>query len=132
MSFEALISKFSSFRAQIVAFITTVLVLTTLTLNLINQRSEKRITQQLDQYVQATVQSTEIAIRSTSEGKYLFDLVDPAKGGTLEVNPESIIRHILVIDSETREISDSTDRDDIKQKLKKPRSLTCQSGNSEI
>lgn len=117
MSFESVISKFSSFRAQIVAFITTVLVLTTLTLNLINQRSEKRITQQLDQYVQATVQSTEIAIRSTSEGKYLFDLVDPAKGGTLAVNPESIIRHILVIDSETREISDSTDRDDINQKL---------------
>lgn len=117
MSLESLTGKFSSFRAQVVAFITVVLVLTTLTLYLINQRAEKRITRQVDEYIEATVQATEVAIRSTSEGRYLFDLLDPAKGGTLPVNSESIIRHILVIDSNTSIISDSTDRGDIDQKL---------------
>src|SRR5262245_6552355 len=109
--------SFSSFRAQMVAFIGVTLVLTTIVLYLVNQRSERRITEQTDQYVQSTIQAVDLALRSTNEGKYLYKLVDPQLGGTLPVNSESIIRHILVVDSVTKEISDSTDEDDINEKL---------------
>ncbi|HKX27406.1 MAG TPA: ATP-binding protein [Blastocatellia bacterium] len=109
--------SFSSFRAQMVAFIGVTLVLTTIVLYLVNQRSERRITEQTEQYVQSTIQAVDLALRSTNEGKYLYKLVDPRLGGTLPVNSESIIRHILVVDSVTKEISDSTDEDDINQKL---------------
>ncbi len=112
-----LLKSFASFRAQMVAFIAGMLVLTTIVLYLVSQRSEKRITEQIDQYVQATIEATEIVLRSLNEGKYLYDLVDPKKGGTLAVNSESAIQHILVVDSLTKEISDSTDRSDIGQRL---------------
>lgn len=114
---NALLGRFSSFRAQMVLFVAGMLVLTTIALYLINARSEKRIAQQVDDYVQATTRATEIALRSLSEGTYLYDLVDPMKGGTLPVNAESIINHILVVDSQTREIFDSTNRLEIKQRL---------------
>lgn len=97
------------------SFIAGMLIITTITLYLINQRSERLITQQVAEYVQTTGQATEIALRSLSEGEYLIDLLDPKKGGTLPVNSESIIRRILVIDAVTNEISDSTDPEDIKQ-----------------
>ena len=115
--FDALLGRFSSFRAQMVLFVAGMLALTTLALYLINARSETRIAQQVDDYVQATTRATEIALRSLSEGTYLYDLVDPRKGGTLPVNAESIIRHILVVDSLTKEIFDSTNRQEIKQRL---------------
>jgi signal transduction histidine kinase len=110
-------NPFATFRAQLVAFIATMLVLATVVLSIFNQRSERRITEQVDDYVQATIQATEIALRSLAEAKYLADLVNPEQGGTLLVNSDSIIRHILVVDSVTKEIYDSTERNDIKKRL---------------
>lgn len=117
MKLAGLFKPVASFRAQMVAFIAGMLVLTTIVLYLVSQRSEKRITEQIDQYVQATIEATEVVLRSLNEGKYLYNLVDPGRGGTLAVNSESAIRHILVVDSVTKEISDSTDRNDIGQRL---------------
>jgi signal transduction histidine kinase len=112
MPFRTLFNPFASFRAQLVAFITCMLVLTTVVLYVFNRRSEQRITQQVDDYIQATIQATDIALRSLSEGRLLSKLVDPQQEGALEVNAESIIRHILIVDSVTKEISDSTDPQD--------------------
>lgn len=114
---DALLRVFSSFRAQMAAFVAGMLVLTTIALYIFNQRSEALITQQLDEYVQATKLSTEIAIRSLSEGLYLDDLVDPRQGGTLQVNSQSIIRYILVMNADTKEIIDSTGQDEVGTKL---------------
>jgi signal transduction histidine kinase len=114
---DAILRIFSSFRAQLAAFVAGMLVLTTLTLYYFNQRSEDLITQQLDEYIQATKLATEIAPRSLSEGLYLDDLVDPRKGGTLQVNSESIIRYIQVMDAGTKQIIDSTGPDEFGKKL---------------
>jgi signal transduction histidine kinase len=112
MPSRTLFNPFASFRAQLVAFITCMLVLTMVVLYLSSRRAEQRITQQVDDYVQATIQATEITLRSLSEGKFLSNLIDPRQGDALEVNAESIIRHILIVDSNTKEISDSTDPQD--------------------
>ncbi len=112
MPARTLFNPFASFRAQLVAFITCMLVLTTVVLYVSSRRAEQLITQQVDDYVQATIQATEITLRSLAQGKLLADLVDPKQEGALEVNAESIIRHILVVDSTTKEISDSTDSQD--------------------
>jgi signal transduction histidine kinase len=117
MPLRSWFNPFASFRAQLVAFIVAMLVLATVGLSFFNQRSERRITQQIDDYVQSTIQATEIALRSLAEAKYLADLVDPQLGGTLPVNSESIIRHILVVDSVTKEVVDSTERNDIGERL---------------
>jgi hypothetical protein len=63
-------------------------------------------------YVQATIAATDVALRSLSEGRFLSKMTDPQQGGTLEVNADSIIRHILIVDSATKEITDSTDSQD--------------------
>jgi signal transduction histidine kinase len=101
------------------AFIAGMLILTTFTLYVFNLRSEKLITQQMKDYVQATGLAVELALHALAESEDLYDLVDPNKAdplhkkATLPVNPDSIIRKILIIDSVTKVIDNSTDRNDI-------------------
>jgi signal transduction histidine kinase len=121
--FNELAKKFSSFRAQLIAFIAGMLILTTLTLNIFNKRSENLITQQMKDYVQATGQAVEIALHALAESEDLYDLVDPKKasdvhkGPTLQVNSDSIIRKILIMDSVTKMIDNSTDITDIESMI---------------
>jgi hypothetical protein len=49
MPSRTLFNRFASFRAQLVAFITCMLVLTTVVLYVTNRRSEQRIQQQVDE-----------------------------------------------------------------------------------
>jgi signal transduction histidine kinase len=114
MIFNELSKTFSSFRAQLMAFIAGMLILTTFTLYVFNLRSENLITQQMKDYVQATGQAVELALRSLAGDEFLYEMVDPNKGGTLQVNSESIIRKIVVIDSVTNVVDNSTDPNDIK------------------
>jgi signal transduction histidine kinase len=119
MIFDELSKSFSSFRAQLMAFIAGMLILTTFTLYVFNLRSEKFITQQIKDYVQATGQAVEIALHALAESENLYELVDPNKpdplhqGATLQVNSDSIIRRILIVDSTTNVIDNSTDPNDI-------------------
>jgi signal transduction histidine kinase len=119
MIFNELSKRFSSFRAQLIAFIAGMLILTTFTLYVFNKRSENLIAQQMKEYVQATGQAVELALHALAESEDLYVLVDPNKadplhkGATLEVNSDSIIRKILIIDSVTKVIDNSTDQNDI-------------------
>jgi signal transduction histidine kinase len=117
MIFNELSNRFSSFRAQLIAFIAGMLILTTITIYLFNLRSENLITSQLNDYIYETIRAVEISLRSLAEGEDLYDLIDPKKGGTLQVNSDSIIQRILVIDSETKVTDYSTDPDDIDKRV---------------
>ena len=116
---DSLLKTFSSFRSQMVAFIAGMMVLTTIALYLVNQRSEKRIAQQVEDYIHSTVQATDLVLRSLSEGKYLYEILPPRKDGKLPAGSysERIISNILVVDSGTKKIFDSTDRSDIGKPL---------------
>jgi signal transduction histidine kinase len=121
--FNELAKRFSSFRAQLIAFIAGMLILTTLTLSVFNRRSENIVTQQMKDYVQATGQAIEIALHALAESEDLYDLVDPKKAGDvhkgpiLQVNSDSIIRKILIMDSATKMIDNSTDINDIESMI---------------
>lgn len=110
-----ILKPISSFRGQLIAFITLMLLITALVISFINQRLERRTTGQVDEYFRSIILSTDIGYRSLAEGKYLFTMVNTGQPGSLTVDDNSIIRHILVIDAVTRKIIDSTDRKDIGQ-----------------
>ncbi len=114
MIFNEIAKTFSSFRSQLMAFIAGMLILTTFTLYVFNSRSENLITQQMKDYVQATGQAVELALRSLAGDEFLYEMIDPNRGGTLQVNADSIIRKIVVIDSLTGVMDNSTDQNDIK------------------
>ncbi len=117
MQLSALFKPLSSFRAQMVAFIVLILILTTVVLYLVNVRAERRITRQVDEYIHAITQATDIVYRSFSEGTYIYNIVNQPDSNSLAVNDESIIRHILVVESNGN-IFDSTDRNDLGQQFK--------------
>ncbi len=102
-----------SFRAQLVAFITAMLLLTALVISLINQRLERRTTGQVDEYFQAIILAIDLSYRSLAEGKNLYEIVNTGQPGSLPVDAESVIKHILIVDAQTKEIIDSTDKQDI-------------------
>jgi signal transduction histidine kinase len=118
MKFNELSKRLSSFRPQLIAFIVGMLILTTLTLYIVNKRTEKLLTQTMNDYVQATGNGIQIALHALAESEDLFDMVDPHTGGPLPVNSDSnsdiLIRKILIINSDTKVIDNSTDRNDIK------------------
>jgi signal transduction histidine kinase len=117
MIFNELSKRFSSFRAQLMAFIAGMLILTTITIYLFNLRSENLITRQLNDYIYETIRAVEVSLRSLAEGEDLYNLIDPKHGGTLQVDSDSIIQRILVIDSETKYTDYSTDPADIDKRV---------------
>jgi len=118
MKFNELSKRLSSFRAQLLAFIVGMLLLTIGTLYIFNLRTQKLLTQQMNDYVQATGQGIQIALHALAESEDLFDMVDPHTGRPFPVNSDSnsdaILRKILIIDSATNVVDNSTDRDDVK------------------
>lgn len=116
MLFRTLFKLLPSFRAQLVAFIAGMLLLTSLVISLLNQSLERRTTQVVDEYIRAIPQAIDLAYRSLSEGLNLYDLVNTADPASLPINSESVIRHILVVEANGN-IFDSTDKDDLDQKL---------------
>jgi signal transduction histidine kinase len=117
MIFNGLLKRFSTFRAQLMAFIAGMLILTTITIYLFNLRSENLITLQLNDYIYETIQAVEVSLRSLAEGEELYNLIDPKHGGTLQVDSDSIIQRILVIDSVTKVTDYSTDPADIDKRV---------------
>lgn len=116
MLFSTLTKLFPSFRAQLVAFIAGMLLLTSLVISLFNRRLEQRTTQVVDEYIRAIPQAIDLAYRSLSEGLNLYDLVNTGDPNSLPINSESVIRHILVVEANGN-IFDSTDKADVDQKL---------------
>lgn len=109
MKLAGLFKPFASFRAQMVAFIACTLIISSLVILLINQRLETRTTRQVNEYIQAITLATNVTFRSLSEGLFLYNLVNQPDG--LRIDPESIIRHILIVEPDGK-VYDSTDRQD--------------------
>lgn len=107
----------ASFRAQLVAFIAGMLLLTSLGILLLNQSLERRTTQVVGEYIQAIPQAIDLAYRSLSEGLDLYNLVNTSDPSSLPIDSESVIRHILVVEGNGN-IFDSTDKQDIGQQYK--------------
>ena len=60
---------FSSFRTQMVAFMTITLLVTALVLSLVNQRLERQMTSQVDEYIQAITLANDLVYQSFSSGR---------------------------------------------------------------
>lgn len=107
MPSHKLFKPLASFRAQLVAFIAGMLLLTSLVISLLNQRLEQRTTQVVDEYIRAIPQAIDIAYRSLNEGIFLYKLVAPYLPAGPPVDAQSAIRRILIVD-ENEIINDST------------------------
>jgi signal transduction histidine kinase len=115
-SINASLNPLSSFRAQMVLFIAAMLVLTTVALNLINQRLERRINRQVEEHIEQLTLAIDLALRSRQSKQFLFDFVPQESQGRLSVSRNNIVSHILVTDSRGN-ILDSTSPDEIGQSL---------------
>src|SRR5262249_47420222 len=104
----------SSFRAQMVAFIALMLVLTMAVISFYNQRLEERTTRVVNEYIREIPLATDLVYRSLSSGKNLYDLINQPDQSSLTVNSESSIRQIFIVDEEGK-IFDSTNQKDIEK-----------------
>lgn len=119
MNRNALFRPLASFRAQLIAFIVATLLLTALIISIVNQRLERRTTNQVDEYIRAITLANDVLYQSFPSDKYLYQLVNQAPGSdapSLAVNADSIIRRILVVD-ENGKIINSSERDELNQQL---------------
>jgi signal transduction histidine kinase len=112
MKLSGFLKSPSSFRAQMVAFITLMLVLTMAVIAYYNQRLEERTTRVVDEYIREIPLATDLVLRSLDNPSHLYDLVKQKDLNGLVINSESIIRHIFIVDEEGK-IFDSTDKKDI-------------------
>jgi signal transduction histidine kinase len=112
----ASINPLSSFRTQMVLFIAAMLLVTTVALNLINQRLERRINRQVEEHIEQLTLAIDLALRSRQSKQYLYDFVPQESQGRLQVGPDQIVSQILVTDS-NGEVIDSTSQEDLNKSL---------------
>lgn len=113
---DALPKPFTSFRAQMVAFIALMLIITTLVIFVINQIQEQRTTKVIGEYIRVIPEAIGLVNRSFSEGTYLYKLVNLPDPASMQINAESLIRQIVVVE-ENGNIFDSTDRNILHQRF---------------
>lgn len=92
------INRLSSFRAQMVLSIAAMLLVTTVALNLINQRLERQINSQVEEHIEQLTIAIDLALRSRQSKKWLYEFI--AEDGRLGISPDGIVRHILVTDED--------------------------------
>ncbi|MEP7274096.1 MAG: ATP-binding protein, partial [Acidobacteriota bacterium] len=109
-------NPFTTFRVQMVVFMTITLLVTILVLSLVNQRLERRTTSQVDEYIQAITLANDVVYQSFSSGTYLYELVNNPDRSSLVVNDKSIIRDILLVEEDGK-VYDSTERSEIGRQL---------------
>ncbi|MGH9802284.1 MAG: ATP-binding protein [Blastocatellia bacterium] len=107
---------FASFRAQMIAFIAAMLIVTMVVISLINQPLEKRTTEQVDEYIRAIPLATDLAFRTLNEGSFLYNQVNKP-GSNWKIDSDSIIRHIIITDKNGK-IIDSTNKQDLGRQIK--------------
>ncbi|MCI0387527.1 MAG: ATP-binding protein [Acidobacteria bacterium] len=112
MKLSDLFKSVSSFRAQMVSFITVMLALTMAVLSLVNQQLENRTTRVVTEYIESIPLANDLVFRSLFKGDNLYDLVNRPNPDSLAINSESSIQQILIVDAEDK-IFDSTDENDI-------------------
>ncbi len=99
-----------------VLFIAAMLVVTTLALQVINQRLQARLTGQVGEHIDEITVAIDVALRSRNSNLFLDEFIAEESRGRLSVSPESIVHRILVVD-ENGKVIDSTTPEDILQPL---------------
>jgi signal transduction histidine kinase len=107
-------ASLSSFRVQMALFIAAMLLITTIALQLINQRLQWRITQQVEAHFEQIALAVDIVLQSRSSENYLYEFVPQVRDNKLKIGVGEIVRQILVTDGEGK-ILDSTTPDDNRQ-----------------
>ena len=104
----------SSFRSQMVAFITMTMLVTATALSFFNQQLEQRTASVVDEYIRDITLATDTVYRSFSSGDYLYDLVNNGTPEGLIISERSVIRHLLVVDEQGL-VFDSSDEKDLQR-----------------
>ncbi|HEX4950007.1 MAG TPA: HAMP domain-containing protein, partial [Blastocatellia bacterium] len=104
----------SSFRAQMVFFVATMVLLTTIALQLLNQRLERRITITAEEQFNDVNRAIDLAVNSFPSDQYLYEVVAQEK---LSFSPQSTVQNILIVNQEG-EVINSTNREDLARPLR--------------
>lgn len=104
----------SSFRSQMVVFISVTLLVTAIALSFFNRQLEERTATVVAEYIRDITLATDTVYRSFSSGDYLYDMVNRNEPESLRVSGESVIRHLLVVDEQGL-VFDSSSEDDLRR-----------------
>ena len=102
----------SSFRSQMVVFISVTLLVTAIVLSFFNRQLEERTATVVAEYIRDITLATDTVYRSFSSGDYLYDMVNRNEPESLRVSGESVIRHLLVVDEQGLVFDSSSEDDD--------------------
>lgn len=107
---------FFSFRAQIVAFTTVILLVTVASLYFLSSHLEGRITSLVDEHIREVSLAVDLAQSSFPSGDYLYNIVPQDGRLSVGLDESHIIHRILVVDAEGR-VYDSVESSDIGKTL---------------
>ena len=107
---------FFSFRAQIVAFTTVILLITVASLYFLSSHLEGRITSLVDEHIREVSLAVDLAQSSFPSGDYLYNIVPQDGRLSVGLDESHIIHRILVVDAEGR-VYDSVESSDIGKTL---------------
>jgi signal transduction histidine kinase len=105
---------FSSFRAQMVFFVAAMVLLTTVTLQIINQRLERRITLTAEEQFNDVNRAIDLAVNSFPSDQYLYEIVAEEN---LSFTPQSTVQDIFILDQDG-DVINSTSREDMNSQLR--------------
>ena len=104
----------SSFRAQMVFFVAAMVLLTTVALQVINQRLERRITITAEEQFTDVNRAIDLAVNSFPSDQYLYEIV---AAENLSFTPQSTVHNIFIVNQEGNVIN-STSKEDVVSPLR--------------
>lgn len=111
---SGLMTIFSSFRAQMVFFVATMVLLTTIALQVINQRLERRITITAEEQFNEVNRAIDLAVNSFPSNQYLYEIVEEEN---LSFTPQSTVQNIFIVDGHG-DVINSTSKEDMDSRLR--------------
>lgn len=105
---------FSSFRAQMVFFVAAMVLLTTITLQLINQQLERRIIITAEEQFNDVTRAIDLAVNSFPSNQYLYDIIEEEN---LSFTPQGTVQNIFIVNQDG-DVINSTSRADMDSKLR--------------
>ena len=104
----------SSFRAQMVFFVAAMVLLTTVALQFINQRLERRITIAAEEQFNEVNRAIDLAVNSFPSDQYLYEIVAVEN---LSFTPQSTVQNIFIVD-ENGNVINSTSQKEMSSQLR--------------
>ena len=107
-------SLFSSFRAQMVFFVAAMVLLTTITLQILNLQLERRITVAAEEQFNEVNRAIDLAVNSFPSKEYLYQIT---RDNQMAFSPDSTVQNIFIVSKEGSVIN-STNADDMEKPLR--------------